>query len=201
MNLYSKYILPKFLDLTMKSSDMEKLRPSVIEGAHGVVLEIGFGSGLNLSLYQNVTKLYALEPSEELFTLGKDMISNTSFEVIHLNASAEEIPLPDESVDSVVSTWTFCTIPNPKKALSEIRRVLKPDGTFTFIEHGKSPSSGLSIIQHVLTPFSKVIAGGCHLNRDIKSIISSSGLQVKRLEEFEQKRKPLAHMYRGVAIK
>lgn len=201
MSFYSKHILPKFLDFSMKNKDMQNLRPSVVEQASGTVLEIGFGSGPNIPYYKNVTKLYALEPSKELYNLGKENISQAKFPIEYLNASAEKIPLVDNSVDSVVSTWTLCSIPHPEIALQEIRRVLKPNGKFIFIEHGKSPENLAFKIQKFLTPIYKRIAGGCHLDRDIDKLIQDTGFTIENLEKFQLKSKPLAFMYKGVGMK
>ncbi len=185
----------------MQGKDFELERPRVVGGAHGVVLEVGFGSGLNLPYYQNISKLYALDPSEELYSLAKKRIENVSFPVEHLNASAEEIPLDSESVDTVVSTWSLCSIPDPNVALKEIRRVLKPQGKFLFIEHGKSLRPRVAVWQKRLTPISKCFAGGCHLDRDIKQLIMDAGFKFEQMEKFDKKSKPLSFMYKGVAVK
>jgi ubiquinone/menaquinone biosynthesis C-methylase UbiE len=200
MNWYRKYILPKFLDLAMRSKDMEELRPEAIKRASGITLEIGFGSGLNLPYYNGITKLYALEPSMELIEIAKTRVKQTSFPIEYLRASAENIPLGDKTIDTVLSTWTFCTIPRPEIALGEIKRVLKPGGTFIFIEHGRSPRHAVEVFQNVLTPLSKRFAGGCHLNRDISTLLTESGFKFMSLETFSQKNKPLAFMYKGIAV-
>ncbi|MEK7650382.1 MAG: class I SAM-dependent methyltransferase [Patescibacteria group bacterium] len=200
MNFYNKYILPKYLNLRMKNRDLERHRVDVVNEVSGVVLEIGFGSGLNLPYYTNTSKLYALDPSEGLYTLAQERIRNVSFSIEHLRASAESIPLPDNTLDSVVSTWSLCSIPNPEIALREIFRVLKPGGKFSFVEHGKSPKSFIFKIQNFLTPISTRIAGGCHLNREIEKLILDAGFEMQKIENFTQKFKPLGFMYKGVAI-
>lgn len=184
----------------MGSEKLEVLRPDVIQNASGVVLEIGFGSGLNLPFYKNVSKLYALEPSLELYSLSSERIRSAPFPIEHLQASAEEIPLSENSIDSVISTWTLCSIPDLQAALKEIYRVLTPSGTFVFIEHGKSPQKFFARMQHMLTPISKCLAGGCHLDRDIDTFIREAGFTLQKLEKFPQKSKPLAYMYKGVAL-
>lgn len=201
MNIYNKHILPKILDYTMKRKELEILRGSIVSKADGVVLEIGFGSGLNLPFYQGTDKLYALEPQQEIFDIGKENSSSAKFIVEHLKDSAENIPLANNSIDSVVSTWSLCSIPNPEIALEEILRVLKPEGKFYFLEHGKSNRHSKSTLQDMLNPFSKCFMGGCNLNRDIEKLIASSGFVVEDIEKFELKSKPLAFMYRGVAKK
>lgn len=183
----------------MKKESMETHRPAIAGRARGVVLEVGFGSGLNLPYYKDISKLYALEPSKESFELSDDLAKDVSFPIEHLEASAEKIPLMDQSVDSVISTWTLCTIPDPQAALKEIARVLKPGGEFIFIEHGASPHPAVSLLQKIGTPFSKRAAGGCHLDRDIEGLIKNSGLTVKEFSGFPAKLRPLIYMYKGVA--
>ena len=201
MSLYRKLLLPSYLDASMKKEEFERLRPSAIKGVSGTVLEIGFGSGLNLPYYENVAKLYALDPAQELFLLAKNRIDSVSFPIEYVQASAEEIPLPDASVDFVTSTWSLCSIPDVEGALKEVHRVLKPHGKFMFIEHGKSPNKLFSFLQNMLTPVSKLFAGGCHVNREIDILITDAGFIFEAIERFPQKRKPLIFMYRGVAIK
>ncbi len=184
----------------MGNSDLEQHRVDVVSKLSGIGLEIGFGSGLNLPYYKNIIKLYALDPSEELREMAQKNILAASFPVERIADSAEHIPLPDNSLDFIVSTWTLCSIPNPKMALEEVARVLKPGGKFAFAEHGKSPKTYTSIVQGLLTPVSRYLAGGCHLNRDIENIILDTGFEIQRLEKFSQKSKPLGFMYKGIAI-
>ncbi len=201
MNFYHKHILPKLLDIGMKKKELEPYRQSVVREVSGIVLEIGFGSGLNLPYYQDVTKVYALDPSRELFALAEERMQTASFPIEHLAVSAEEIPLPDNSIDSAVSTWTLCSIPHPDVALREISRVLKPGGIFTFIEHGKSPRLFIAKSQNLLTPVTACVAGGCHLNRKMDTLIKDAGFEIKTLESFQHAKKPLAYMYKGIGIK
>lgn len=184
----------------MNNSDLEKHRIEVAAQVSGIVLEIGFGTGLNLPYYKNVTKLYALEPSDELFNFAQNEIKKVSFAVEHLSVFAENIPLVDNSVDFVVSTWTICSIPQPKIALQEILRVLKPEGKLVFIEHGESPDKVILSLQKILTPASKCLAGGCHMDRNIEKLIIDTGFDVQKIEKFTEKSKPLAYMYKGIAI-
>lgn len=200
MNLYKKYVLPKYLNWAMKNKDLEQHRINVVSGLSGTGLEIGFGSGLNLPYYKNVSKLYALDPSKELFSIALKNSAPTSFSVEHLQNSAEHIPIPDKSLDFVVSTWTLCSIPHPEVALKEVYRILKSDGRFSFIEHGKSPKVFVSKLQNFLTPFSKRVAGGCHMNRDIEKLVLDSGFEMQNIEKFSQKSKPLGFMYKGTAV-
>jgi ubiquinone/menaquinone biosynthesis C-methylase UbiE len=183
----------------MKDKDLDTFRQSIAMQAFGVVLEIGFGSGLNLPYYKNIKKFYALDPSQELYDLAQERIEKASFPIEYLKASAEKIPLADHSVDSVVSTWSLCSIPHPEIALKEIFRVLKPEGKFVFAEHGKSPKFFISRIQSCLTPFSKRVAGGCHMNRDMEKLILDSGFIIQELDKFRQESKPLGFIYKGIA--
>jgi len=184
----------------MNDAAFEKDRQDVASKAYGNVLEIGFGSGLNLAYYKNVTKLYALEPSKDLYNLAHDRLQETTFPTEYLCASAENIPLADNSIDSVVSTWTLCSIPHPEIALKEIKRVLKPQGNFVFIEHGKSPVPFIFKIQNLITPFTRRCAGGCHANRDIPKLISDAGFEIADLNAFTQKPKVLNFTYKGRAV-
>lgn len=183
----------------MKNGELTGLRSSLVSKAKGTVLEIGFGSGLNLPYYKNTNKLYALEPSQELFDLARGSINNTQFTIEHLKNSAEKIPLADMSVDSVVSTWCLCSVPDPEKVLKEIHRVLKLEGEFFFIEHGLSNNELKVKLQNIVNPFSRALIGGCNLNREIDTLILKSGFNINDLEKFEMKSKPLAFMYKGIA--
>jgi len=200
MNFYNKYILPKCLNWAMKNKSFERHRKDVVSELSGMGLEIGFGSGLNLPYYKTVTKLYALDPSEELYDLAQKNITSVSFPIEHIRASAENIPLPDNSLDFVVSTWSLCSIHNPEIALNEVFRVLKPNGKFSFVEHGKSPKSFVFKIQNFITPISKRVAGGCHMNRDIEGLVLGAGFDMQRIDKFTEKSKPLGFMYKGIAI-
>ena len=185
----------------MTRKGLEWQRPSVVEQATGVVLEIGFGSGLNLPFYKNVDRLYALDPSQELYELAQKRIGWAAFPITQLRASAEAIPLVDNSVNAVVSTWSLCSIPHPHLALREILRVLKPNGKFVFIEHGKSPKNLVARIQRFLTPVWKSVAGNCHLDREMDQLISQTNLQIQKMEKFQQRLSPLIFMYKGTAVK
>src|SRR5574343_23577 len=200
MDFYNKHILPRYLNWTMKNDDFEQHRIDVVSKVSGTGIEIGFGSGLNLPYYKNISKLYALEPSRELFVIANKNIAINLLPIEHLENSAENIPLPDNSLDFAISTWTLCSIPNPEIALKEVFRVLKNGGTFSFVEHGKSPVTFISKIQNLLTPFSKRIAGGCHINRDIENLVRNSGFQIQKIEKFSKKSKPLGFTYKGIAI-
>jgi ubiquinone/menaquinone biosynthesis C-methylase UbiE len=157
----------------MRPAEFNGTRSKVVDSAKGIVLEVGFGSGYNLPLYKNVQKLYALDPSKELFAYAADRIAAVQFPVEYLPNSAEYIPLQDNSIDTVVSTWSLCSIPNIEKALNEIRRVLIPGGRFLFVEHGQSPKKINSIVQQLVTPIFRHFNGNCHLDRKIDDYIQN----------------------------
>ncbi len=198
MNFYNTYILPRYLDLVMKNENLKQHRMDVVSEVSGVGLEIGFGSGLNMPYYKNITKLYALDTSNELLAVARKNNLVTQIPIEYLNASTEKIPLPDKSLDFVVSTWTLCSVAHPELALREIFRVLKTGGKFSFVEHGKSPVVSVSVIQNALTPLSKSLAGGCHLNRDMEALVGDASFEIHEIKKFYQKSKPLGFMYKGI---
>jgi len=201
MRLYSKYVLPVLTHLAMRNKAARAERARWIPLATGVVLEIGVGSGLNIPIYgPNVRKLYALDPSEELRRMAQPRAERAGFPVEFLAAPAEAIPLAAASVDSVVTTWTLCTIADPARALQELRRVLRPGGRMTFVEHGRSPDPEVVRWQDRLTPVWRRIAGGCHLNRPIDLLIAASGFEVEVMERgYSGGPRVGAYLYRGVA--
>ncbi len=200
MSFYSTHILPKYINLAMSDKDLEKQRKEVVCDTYGQVLEIGFGSGLNTLHYTNIEKLYALEPSSELIEIARENIGETTFPIEYIQASAEKIPLPDNSIDCVVSTWTLCSIPHPEVALKVVFRVLKNGGHFSFVEHGKSSSNLICKLQNLFTPLSKKIAGGCHLNRDIERLIVDTGFKIQKINKGARKFRPLNFTFSGSAI-
>ena len=198
MNWYNRTILPKLLASAMGRVEFEHIRPEVIEKATGIVLEIGVGAGHNLPLYQGVEKLIALEPSQELLALAKER--SVAVPIEFLNVYAEHIPLPDQSVDTVVSTWTLCSVENPNSVLKEIKRVLRPGGKFLFVDHGLSPSFFIRILQHTFTPMSKYFTGNCHLNRNIEQLVKEAGFEIKEMKHPRERSKPLTYNYQGVVL-
>lgn len=199
IKFYRKYLLPKLLDSSMRKEVLEIQRKIMIPEAFGVVLEIGFGSGLNIPYYKNISKLIALDPSKELYLIAEDRLKNNSFVFEYITSSAEKIPLLNNSVDSVVSTWTLCSILNPNLALREIFRVLKPGGKLIFIEHGKSSNKFVASLQKILNPFSKYFRGGCNLDREIDRLIISNGFNLENISKFQIKYRPFSYTYRGIA--
>lgn len=200
MGIYSDVILPKLCDLSMSNPRLHPYRERVVGAAEGRVLEIGSGSGLNLPFYRRgVREILALEPDPALLAMAR-RVPHTGIPVNFMEASAEAIPLDDNSIDTVVTTWTLCTIPGAAAALTEMRRVLRPQGKLLFVEHGLSPDRGVRWWQDRLTPIWGRISGGCHLNRPIRSIIEDAGFRIDRIETgYMQGPKPMTFMYEGSA--
>jgi ubiquinone/menaquinone biosynthesis C-methylase UbiE len=200
MSLYSKYALPRIIDLAMSNPETRRPRAVWIPQAHGQVLQVGIGSGLNLEFYSTeVERIYGVDPSIGFRRMARKRLG--SIEVEFLSQSAEEpLPLADASIDTVVLTWTLCSIAEPQKALQEMKRVLKASGTLIFVEHGRSPDPGVAVWQDRLTPIWKRIGGGCHLNRKIDEIIKDSGFQISELTtSYIPGPRPMTYTYKGVA--
>jgi ubiquinone/menaquinone biosynthesis C-methylase UbiE len=184
MGVYAKLFLPRLLDLAMRNHGLAGYRGRVIGAARGLVLEIGVGSGLNLPLYGGaVDRVYAVDPSPELLRMARGRIADALVPVSLERASGEQLPFADAIFDTVVMTWTLCTIANPVAALIEMRRALKPGGRLLFVEHGLSPEPRIARWQHWLTPCWKRIGGGCHLDRNIDVLIATAGFQVNAIEK------------------
>jgi SAM-dependent methyltransferase len=182
MSFYRHHVLPRLLHLVMQQEAMLPFRRRVIGAAKGQVLEIGIGSGLNLPLYGlAVREVIGLDPSPELLLMAHDRAAAAPIPVKLLEASAEAVPLDDASIDTVVTTWTLCTIPDAPRALAELRRVLRPGGALLFVEHGRAPESGVARWQDRLDPLWRRVSGGCHLNRKIDDLVSGSGFRIDAL--------------------
>jgi ubiquinone/menaquinone biosynthesis C-methylase UbiE len=201
MGVYERWIVPRLLDLAMRNGLLHHYRQQTIETARGLVLEVGVGSGLNLSLYgRAVTRVIALDPSPELLRLASRRAADGVIAVSLLRASAEDLPLADAVFDTIVMTWTLCSISNPMAALTEMRRVLRPGGRLVFVEHGLAPEIRTARWQHWLTPYWKRISGGCHLNRKTDDLIRAAGFQIDAVETGYMKGpKPWTFIYQGSA--
>lgn len=174
---YQQRIFPHLLNQIMQTPSMMDARAELLRKVKGQVLEIGFGTGLNLPFYQ-VEQLIALEPNADLYQLAQKNVLDAPFNVQHIQASAEKLPFADHSIDQIVSTWTLCSIANLQQALAEIYRVLKPEGTFHLVEHVQyHDHPTLKKLQNILTPMQKVIADGCHLNRNIELALSNANFK------------------------
>jgi len=184
MGVYDRYVLPKLLDFAMRQKPIMMQREKVVPQATGRVLEIGIGSGLNLAFYDQsrVAKLWGLDPSEELRRIARTRAEAAGIEVEFLGLPGEQIPLDAGSVDTVVSTYTMCTIPDVARALGEMRRVLAPGGTLVFSEHGRAPDASVARWQNRLDGLWGKIAGGCHLNREIATLLRDTGFRVDALD-------------------
>lgn len=206
MGLYARYVLPKLIDAACAQKPMAELRSRYVPRARGRVLEIGFGTGLNLAHYATgadaPTGLVALEPAPAIAALAASRLAKTSLPVEVLSASAEEIPAPDATFDTVLSTWTLCSVPNVYQALREMRRVLRRSGQLVFVEHGASPEASVLAWQRRLQPAWKLIGGGCHLARRADQLIRDAGFLVQELETgYLPGPKVATFTYRGVATR
>jgi ubiquinone/menaquinone biosynthesis C-methylase UbiE len=194
MGFYNDFILPRLCDLAMRNKQLVPFRERVIGAAEGRVLEIGVGSGMNLPFYRPPAReVLALEPAPRLMNMARSASRATSMPINFLEASAEAIPLDQHSVDTIVTTWTLCSIPQAATALAEMRRVLRPGGKLLFVEHGMAPDAGVRRWQDRLTPAWRRISGGCHLNRPIRSMIEGAGFR------YIPGPKPMTFMYEGSA--
>ena len=183
MSFYQRYVIPRLTHLAMRQKKLLPFRQRVIDAAEGRVLEIGIGSGLNFPLYGSaVASVIGLEPSSELLNMARPRAEAAAAPITLLDASAETIPLDDGSIDTVVTTWTLCTIPNATRALAEMRRVLRPGGALLFVEHGRAPEAGVARWQDRLDPLWSQLAGGCHLNRKMDDLICGNGFRIDALE-------------------
>ena len=201
MGFYNDFMLPRLIDLAMRNKQLVPFRERVIGAAEGRVLEIGVGSGKNLPFYRTPAReVLALEPAARLVTMARSAPRATGVPVNFLKASAEAIPLDNHSVDTIVTTWTLCSIPDAAAALAEMRRVLRPGGKLLFAEHGLAPDAGVRRWQDRLTPVWRRIGGGCHLNRPIRAIIEGAGFRIDRIETgYIPGPKPMTFMYEGGA--
>jgi ubiquinone/menaquinone biosynthesis C-methylase UbiE len=186
LSFYNKYILPKILNCACASKPINYQRDKIVPLAEGVVLDVGIGSGLNIPFYNKtkIKQLYGLDPSKELLDIAKSVAYEENLEIEFLECGAESIPLPDKSIDTVLITYTMCTIPDVALSNSEIIRVLKDDGKLLFCEHGLAPDKNIAKWQKRINPLWSKIAGGCNLNRDIPNLISSSGFKISNMEEM-----------------
>ncbi len=201
MGFYKNVIVPRLCDLVMRNNRLMPYRERVIGVAEGRVLEIGAGSGLNIRLYKtSVSEVLALEPDPKLIAMAERSTRNAVCPVRFLEASAEHIPLDEKSVDTVVTTWALCTIPDAVHALEEMHRVLKPNGKLLFVEHGLAPEQSVQKWQNRLTPIWKRISGGCHLNRPIDNLIEKGGFKIDVLETgYLPGPKMMKFLYEGLA--
>ncbi len=202
MGLYCKHVFPRLMDHVMHGEEFQRLRTEVLQSVAGEVLEIGIGTGLNLRHYgPNVSRVRAVDPNPMLPARVAERRGSVSFPVEISHQSAERLPYDDRTFDCVVSTWTLCTISEPLRALTEIQRVLRPEGRFLFLEHGRSDDQKIARWQDRLNSVQNIIGCGCNLNRRIDDLIAQAGLTITQLDRFAMQGVPRigGEMYRGTA--
>ena len=203
MSFYANFLFPRLLDWSMSDSAATQYRQQVLAEVAGEVLEIGFGTGLNLPYYPDkIDNITTVDPNPGMRKLAEKRIKQSSIKVNYLQLNGEDLPMDDNSFDCVVSTWTLCSIIQVDRAIAEIYRVLKPGGKFFFIEHGLSNESNIQIWQNRLTPIQKIIGDGCHLNRNIEHLVEQKFTNIK-IDKFYAPKFPKisGYMYQGIATK
>ncbi len=203
MNLYSRILFPRLMDLAMSGENLGQYRRSLLRNVSGEILEIGLGTGLNLAHYpDSVQRLTSVDVNPGMESIAQRRAQTAGITIVSHVLSGEQLPMADQTFDSVVSTWTLCSIPDVAQAIREIHRVLKPGGQFFFIEHGLSDIPSVQVWQHRLTPIQRIIGDGCHLDRAIAQLVSQTFPQVE-LERFAVPSLPAVggYFYQGVAGK
>lgn len=191
MGIYRSRVLPHLMNAAMKSKENDEIRARVCADLAGTVVEIGFGSGLNVPYYPAaVHTVHAVEPATRSFAIAAERVETSHVDVHHTGLTGERLDLPADTADAVLSTWTLCTIPDVVAALAEIRRVLKPGGLLHFVEHGIAPDSKTARRQRRIEPVSKPIFGGCHLTRDIPALLTRNGFIIRTMETFQHAKEP-----------
>jgi SAM-dependent methyltransferase len=203
-HLWTEQVFPRLADRALSTGPVMELRAGTVAGLRGRVLEIGFGSGLNTALYpQAVTSVDAVEPSDVGWALSAGRRAAAAAPVRRVGLDGQRLDAADASYDAVLSTFTLCTIPDPARALAEVRRVLRPDGALHFLEHGVAPDPGVARWQRRLDPIQRRLAAGCHLTRDIPALLGGAGLAVDRLAAVyapgPRASRPWGYVYGGVA--
>ena len=203
MGLYADQILPRAINLVLRGGEFAGPRARAAAGLDGEVLEIGFGSGLNIPYYPaGLTLVRAVDPAAAGRQLAARRAAACAVPIEYAGSDAQTLPACEASVDSVLSTWTLCTIPDAARALAEIRRVLRPGGAFCFVEHGLAPDARVARIQQRLTPFQRRVAGGCHLDRRIDQLVAAAGLELTRLDTYHMRGpRALGYTFEGVAVR
>lgn len=202
MGFYQRHILPCCLDKACGVKPITKQREKIVPLAHGVVLEIGIGSGQNLPFYDpsKVTKIIGVDPDDYIWKRSAQRRADCTIPVERIGLSGEDIPMDNDSVDSVVVTYSLCTIPDPVRALCEMARIVKAGGAIYFTEHGRAPDAGVAKWQARIDPLWGKIAGGCHSGRDIPALFAAAGIALDRLEQmYIPGPKVLSYNYFGIA--
>jgi ubiquinone/menaquinone biosynthesis C-methylase UbiE len=191
MGFYGDHVLPRIINVACGMETAKPLRERVCAGLAGDVVEIGFGSGLNVPFYpDSVTRVHAVEPADLGWKLAAKRLAASAVPVERAGLDGQALPFDDDSFDCAVSTWTMCTIPDVEAALAEVRRVLRPGGTLHFVEHGLSPDVSVARWQHRMEPMQKRLFGGCHLTREIADLVEGAGFTIKEIDEFYEEGAP-----------
>ena len=201
MGVYRDQFLPRAIDKMLSAGEIMKLREQATAGLHGRVVEIGFGSGLNVAAYPSeVEVVYAVEPAEVARRLAARRIADGAVAVEHVGLDGQRIPLADNSCDGALSTFTLCTIPDVREALAELRRVVRPGGRFHFLEHGLSPDQRVAAWQRRIEPAQRRLADGCHLTRDPEELVRQAGFELEQVaSRYARGPKPWSWFTEGVA--
>jgi ubiquinone/menaquinone biosynthesis C-methylase UbiE len=199
---YRRHALPRIVDVACRSGpNVDTLRSRVCEGLRGGVVEIGFGSGLNIEYYPDaVTHVLAVEPSDVAWQLAGKRIASGPVPVERAGLDGQRLALPDDSIDSALSTWTLCTIPDPLAALREVARVLKPGGELHFVEHGLAPDAEVVRWQRRLNPLQRRMCGGCHLTRRIDQLVANAGFVIDDIDAFYAPKEPRTYGYTWIGM-
>ena len=202
MGLWTTHVVPRIANKTLATKEVMEIRARVCAGLSGEVVEIGFGSGLNVGHYpSSVTRVAAVEPSDVGWGLGAERVAEARVPVERSGLDGQQLPFPDDSFDSALSTFTMCTIPDLDAALAELRRVLRPGGALHFVEHGKAPEESVQRWQKRIEPLYSPMAGGCRLSRPIDDLLTGGGFQLEKVERYYAPKdpKPFGYLYEGVA--
>ncbi|MET9029129.1 class I SAM-dependent methyltransferase [Nocardia sp. NPDC004168] len=203
MGAYAEYVLPRIVNRSCGLRELAPLRERVCAGLHGQVVELGFGSGLNVPFYPaGVASVRAVEPADLGWRLASERVAAATVPVERAGLDGQALPFPDDAFDCALSTWTMCTIPDIAAALTEVRRVLVPGGTLHFVEHGLAPDEKVRAWQNRLNLVQKRLFGGCHLNRDIRGLVTDAGFEIRDAESFYGEHAPrfLVAQTLGVAV-
>lgn len=201
MGVYADRILPRLVEVSCGGAGMQRWRSKAVDGLHGAIVEIGFGSGLNVPVYPSeVTEVWAVEPSERARRMAQGRVETSTAEVRHVGLDGQHLPIPDDSCDGALSTFTLCTIPDPTLALGELRRVLKSGARLHVLEHGAAPEASVARWQQRIEPWQQRIAGGCHLTRDTSSMLLHAGfVDIELTSRYVKGPKPWSYFSYGTA--